>query len=355
MKIVDTDNLGSKNDKVFFGNYSGFQRYDAPTFSQAVAIEEKMRCAYWNPSETSLRNDAVKFHVMPHEIQGVLTSIWFYQTLMDSAQSRGLEETINQYVTNPEWEAVFKTWGFFEMIHSISYSHIIRGIFVDSTRVFEENFNNRNIIERVQGEIDAYSYIRSEDGFKIEDGPTEDNIKKILELIMVIYALEGIKFYASFLITYLIHDRYACIPGACRIIKLINFDEDWHTRASVLLLKNLKEDPNFNAWIDLTPGSWFDKMANRVFDKVRQDEKNFADYLISIGGMELPVSGTGVHKFLDYYSGKRLKDIGLEGQEIEITSLVEWFDMYKDLNKENIAMQESDLAVYNIGVMQDDM
>ena len=49
-KIVDTSNLGSKNDKIFFGDYSGFQRYANPAFPQSMWLEAAMRVAYWNPA-----------------------------------------------------------------------------------------------------------------------------------------------------------------------------------------------------------------------------------------------------------------------------------------------------------------
>lgn len=346
--IVDVKNLNSANDKIFFGEYSGFQRFDKPAFPAAVKLEESMRNAFWNPNEISMRTDAVKFHEMPEAVKQVMCSIWFYQTLMDSAQNRGLEETIAEFVTNPEWECLFKTWGYFEMIHSISYSHIIRGIFADSVEVFEKNFTNDAIIQRVKHEIDTYEHSHTENPEANEQG-----VKELLELILTIYALEGIKFYASFLLTYLIHDRYAAIPGASRIIKLINFDEDTHTRASVVLLGALMDDERFRSVIQT---EWFADKAQEVFARVLADEKSFADYLVEQGGMELPVSRDGVHKFLDYYTDKRLLDIGVPAlTEQEKTPLVEWFDNYKDLNKENIALQESDMAVYNIGVMVDDL
>lgn len=348
--IVDVDNLNSRNDKIFFGEYSGFQRFDKPAYPVAVKLESAMRNAFWNPEEISMRTDAVKFHEMPKSVQDVMCAIWFYQTLMDSAQNRGLEETISSFITNPEWECLLKTWEYFEMIHSISYSHIIRGIFVDSVEVFEKNFSNAFVINRVRGEIESYSHLAEiSDDLEL----CEESIKKILEMVLIIYALEGIKFYASFLMTYLIHDKFQSIPGASRIIKLINFDEDTHTKASVVLLGQLMDDESFRSVIQT---EWFANKAHEVFAKVLSDEKAFADYLVELGGMDLPVSRDGVHKFLDYYVDYRLQDIGvpeMTGQEK--TSLVDWFETYKDLNKENIALQESDMAVYNIGVMVDDL
>ena len=352
--IVDFNNLNSKNDQIFFGSYSGFQRYDNPAFPSAVKLEESMRGAFWNPNEISMRDDAVKFHLMPSPVQDAMCSIWFYQTLMDSAQNRGLEETISLFVTNPEFEALFKTWGYFEMIHSLSYSHIIRGIFMDSTPVFERNFQNMDIINRVKSEIEQYSDIAAYAEDLAGASFSEENAKKIIELILTIYALEGIKFYASFLYTYLIHDRYASIPGATRIIKLIAFDELMHTVASTVLIKELRKDPRFS---EILASDWFTKTAQKHFLKVYQDESNFAEYLRSVLGEFTPISEENTNNFLKYWVDLRLRDIGVAGVfgDFEETPIVEWFNHYGDLNLDNSALQESDSAVYTLNTMVDDM
>ena len=352
--IVDFNNLNSKNDQIFFGEYSGFQRYDDPAFPSAVKLEESMRNAFWNPNEISMKDDAVKFHLMPTPVQDAMCSIWFYQTLMDSAQNRGLEETISLFVTNPEFEALFKTWSYFEMIHSLSYSHIIRGIFMDSTPVFERNFHNNDIINRVKSEIEQYSDIAAYAEDLAGASFSEENAKKIIELILTIYALEGIKFYASFLYTYLIHDRYASIPGATRIIKLIAFDELMHTVASTVLIKELRKDPHFS---EILESDWFAETAQKHFLKVYQDESNFAEYLRGVLGEFTPISEENTNNFLKYWVDLSLRDIGVAGVfgDFEETPIVKWFNEYGDLALSNSALQESDLAVYNIGTMVDDM
>lgn len=352
--IVDFNNLDSKNDQIFFGEYSGFQRYDDPAFPSAVKLEESMRNAFWNPNEISMKDDAVKFHLMPTPVQDAMCSIWFYQTLMDSAQNRGLEETISLFVTNPEFEALFKTWGYFEMIHSLSYSHIIRGIFMDSTPVFECNFQNLDIINRVKSEIEQYSEIAAYAEDLAGASFSEESAKKIIELILTIYALEGIKFYASFLYTYLIHDRYSSIPGATRIIKLIAFDELMHTVASTVLIKELRKDPRFS---EIFESDWFTETAQKHFLKVYQDESNFAEYLRGVLGEFTPISEENTNNFLKYWVDLRLRDIGVAGVfgDFEETPIVKWFNEYGDLALSNSALQESDLAVYNIGTMVDDM
>ena len=61
-KILCSDNLvpDISEQKIFFGEYSGFQRYDQPKYPFAVNLEEKMRNAFWNPKEISLVSDRIK-------------------------------------------------------------------------------------------------------------------------------------------------------------------------------------------------------------------------------------------------------------------------------------------------------
>ena len=61
MKLIDTQNLVTpkSDEKIFFGKYSSFQRYDNPTFKFAVDMEEKQRNAFWNPKEISMQYDAL--------------------------------------------------------------------------------------------------------------------------------------------------------------------------------------------------------------------------------------------------------------------------------------------------------
>ena len=223
-KIVQTDNLvpDKSKEKIFFGEYSGFQRYDNPTYKFAVIQEEKQRNAFWNPNEISMSNDSQKFFELPEFIQEVMIRIWLFQTLMDSAQNSGLEEVIAELCTNPEFEAMFKTWGYFELIHSLSYSHILRGIFSDSTAIFDKIKDYPEIQHRIDKEVELYSKVK--EIHKLDT--LEEKKKLVLELLVNVFALEGVKFYVSFLVTYVINNSYNNkIQGATRIIKLINFDE----------------------------------------------------------------------------------------------------------------------------------
>jgi ribonucleoside-diphosphate reductase beta chain len=351
-KIIDTKRLvpGKDSEKIFFGEYSGFQRYDNPSYKFAVDIEEAQRNSFWNPNEISMVADAQKFPELPEEIQEIMINIWLFQTLMDSGQNKGLEEVLAEACTNPEFEAMFKTWGYFELIHSLSYSHLLRGMFSDSSKIFDRIAELPNIQKRIDREVDLYTKIQN-----MDNEPLETKKKLLLELLVNVFALEGVKFYISFLVTYIINNAYSNkIAGATRIIKLINFDEDIHTSMSVGLLNTLKREKS-EGFSELMNSDWYKDMVINTFTKVYEDEMEWAEYLSTIGNIPT-LTNKVTEQFLKYYVDIRLNQIGFDSLfNQEKTDVVQWFENYKDLNKDNAALQESDLAVYSIGIMKDDV
>ena len=352
-KIIETNQLvyEKSDEKIFFGKYSGFQRYDNPSYKFAVQQEERQRNAFWNPNEISMVNDSQKFFELPQAMQEIMVRIWLFQTLMDSGQNKGLEEVLAELCTNPEFEAMFKTWGYFELIHSLSYSHLLRGIFSDASKIFDKIKDYPEIQRRIDKEIELYTKVKN---IHILDS-LEDKKKLILELLVSIFALEGIKFYVSFLITYVINNSYANkIQGATRIIKLINFDEDIHTSMGHGTLNILRKEQR-EGFKEIMESEWYKNMVRNTLMTVYNDEISWGDYLLSIGNIPT-ITKKVLEQFLKYYVDVRAQQLNIDKIfNQEKTDVVQWFENYKDLNKDNAALQESDLAVYSIGIMKNDI
>lgn len=341
---------------IFFGKYNGFQRYDIYKNSFAKIIERSMRQAFWTPEEISLIDDRENFKTLPPHIQEILIHNLLFQTLMDSAQNRGLDSIMSQIVTQSEWEAVFKSQAYFELIHSLSYSHIIREMFSsNATEVFDRIYKIKEIKHRTDKEIDAYDEIWT---MLKEDTlvDTQANREKILTLLIHIFFLEGLKFYISFMVTYMINSSYKdAIPGVTRIIKLINFDEDMHVAVIGGLIGILRTDAR-EGFSELFNNGWFEEKCYKIVDGIVKDELEWGKFLLSFG----PVHSLTIdvfNNFMKYYANERLQKIGLDplykiSDDLEI---VNWFKMYKDINKDNTAQQEATAINYNIGTMNNDI
>lgn len=356
-KLLDLNMFVKPKDiRIFLGKYNGFQRYDIIKYPFAKQIENNMRQAFWTPEEISLISDRENFKDLPDGIKEVVVSNLLFQTLMDSSQNRGLDSIMAELVSYSEWEAAFKTQAFFELIHSLSYSHIIREVFSsDATEIFDRIYKIDEIKHRTDKEIEIYSLMKEYLSGEHVDWSEETVRKNILKLLVHIYFLEGLKFYVSFMVTYVVNYNYNdAIAGITKIIKLINFDEDMHVAVVGGLIRILmsNEEEGFTQYFK---SDWFKNEVNLIVDGIVNDELKWAEYLLSFGPIK-SLTMEVFNKFMKYYANNRLEKINLPPlyKNIEKDDMVTWFDMYKDINKDNTAQQESTALNYNIGNMSID-
>ncbi|MGL4647552.1 MAG: ribonucleotide-diphosphate reductase subunit beta [Mycoplasmoidaceae bacterium] len=355
-KLVDLNLVvPTKDIRIFLGQYNGFQRYDVYKHPFSKIIERNMRQAFWTPEEISMIADRENFKNLPEHIKEVFINNLLFQTFMDSVQNRGLDSVMSELVTSSEWESVFKSQAYFELIHSLSYSHIIREMFSsNATEIFDRIYEIPMIKNRTDKEIEAYTVVKQFINGEIK--LTDDQAKKkILNLLVHIFFLEGLKFYISFMVTYMINNAYQdAIPGVTKIIKLINFDEDMHVAVVGGLINILKRDKN-EGFAHLFTDGWFEEECNRIVTEIVEDEIKWGEYLLSFGPIP-SLTREVFEAFMKYYANDRLGRIGVEPlyKDVKKIDIVDWFNVYKDINKDNTAQQEATALNYNIGSMDMD-
>ena len=105
---------------------------------------------FWKPEEISLQKDRADYQKLRPEHKHIFTSNLKYQILLDSVQGRGPGMAFAPYCSLPELEGCVKTWEFMEMIHSRSYTYIIKNIYPDSSEVFDTILQDERILERAE-------------------------------------------------------------------------------------------------------------------------------------------------------------------------------------------------------------
>ena len=167
---------------------------------------------FWRPEEVSLQKDRSDYHTLRPEQKHIFTSNLKYQILLDSVQGRGPGIAFIPYCSLPELEACMEAWGFMEMIHSRSYTYIIKNVYSNPSEVFDTILDDENIIQRAQSVTEAYDeFIRAAQDYssgnqwqhQLEGVPAAketlyDLKRKLYRAIMNVNILEGIRFYVSF-------------------------------------------------------------------------------------------------------------------------------------------------------------
>ena len=129
MTVFNKEEVDTKKQPMFFGKPLGVQRYDAFKYPVFDRLTTQMLGYFWRPEEVSLQKDRADYQSLRPEQKHIFTSNLKYQILLDSVQGRGPGMAFAPYCALPELESAMNVWQFMEMIHSKSYTYIIKNVY----------------------------------------------------------------------------------------------------------------------------------------------------------------------------------------------------------------------------------
>ena len=128
MTVFNTEEVNTKKQPMFFGKPLGVQRYDSYKYPAFENLTKQQLGYFWRPEEVSLQKDRGDFQTLRPEQKHIYTSNLKYQIMLDSVQGRAPSMAFLPYCSLPELEACMEVWGFMEMIHSRSYTYVIKNL-----------------------------------------------------------------------------------------------------------------------------------------------------------------------------------------------------------------------------------
>jgi ribonucleotide reductase beta subunit family protein with ferritin-like domain len=157
MTVFNSNEVDTKKQPMFFGQPLGIQRYDSYKYPIFDKLTTQQLGYFWRPEEVSLQKDRGDYQSLRPEQKHIFTSNLKYQIMLDSVQGRGPGMAFAPYCSLPELEACMKVWEFMEMIHSRSYTYIIKNVYSDPSEVFDTILKEDRIMERAVTVTQAYN------------------------------------------------------------------------------------------------------------------------------------------------------------------------------------------------------
>jgi ribonucleoside-diphosphate reductase beta chain len=337
--------------RAFFDDAPTIARYDKQKYAWIEKLTDKQLGFFWRPEEVDIYKDAKDFKELTVHEQHIFTSNLKRQILLDSVQGRAPTIAFGPICSLPELETWITTWAFSETIHSRSYTHIIRNIYSNPSKIFDEIMDIPEIVE-CAGDISKYydDLIWWNNLPKNQyERDTEYNHKKALWLaLMSVNVLEGVRFYVSFACSWAFAEVKR-MEGNAKIIKFIARDENLHLAGTQQLLKALpKEDHGFAQIAEETR----DECVNLFVGAVEQ-EKAWASYLFRDGSM-VGLSEILLGQYIEWIANKRMTAIGLPTPYKGGSNPLPWTQKWIAGSDVQVAPQETEISSYvNGGVKRD--
>ena len=368
MTVFNTKEVNTKKQPMFFGKPLGVQRYDNFKYPVFDKLTTQQLGYFWRPEEVSLQKDRGDYQTLRPEQKHIYTSNLKYQIMLDSVQGRAPGMAFIPYCSLPELEACMEVWGFMEMIHSRSYTYIIKNVYPDPSEVFDTIIKEPKILERAASVTESYddfineaqqwgqsSLWRDYDGTLNTSLPVlemKEVKRKLYRAVANVNILEGIRFYVSFACSFAFGEL-KLMEGSAKIISLIARDENQHLVITQSILNNWRkgDDPEMLE-IMKEEEEWTYKM----FDKCVNEEKKWAEYLFKDGSM-IGLNDKLLYQYVEWIANKRIRAIGLK-QQYDIPAKnnpLPWTTHWISSKGLQVAPQETEVESYMVGGIKQDV
>ena len=366
MTVFNTEEVDTKKQPMFFGQPLGVQRYDTYKYPVFDKLTTQQLGYFWRPEEVSLQKDRGDYQSLRPEQKHIFTSNLKYQTMLDSVQGRAPGMAFAPYCSLPELEACMNVWQLMEMIHSRSYTYIMKNVYSDPSEVFDTILKDDRILERAGSVTQAYddfiNHAHEYDSGNIWKMATEGHFsgtfdrrelkRKLYRAVANVNILEGIRFYVSFACSFAFGEL-KLMEGSAKLISLIARDENQHLAITQNILNNWKkgDDPEM-VEILKEEEDW----TIKTFENCVNEEKKWAEYLFKDGTM-IGLNDKLLHQYVEWIANRRIKSLGLKPiYDIPAkNNPLPWTEHWISSKGLQVAPQETEVESYIVGGIKQDV
>jgi ribonucleoside-diphosphate reductase beta chain len=366
MTVFNKTPVDTMKQPMFFGAPLGVQRYDSYKYPIFERLTTQQLGYFWRPEEVSLQKDRGDYQSLRPEQKHIFTSNLKYQVMLDSVQGRGPGMAFIPYCSLPELEAAMTVWEFMEMIHSRSYTYIIKNVYSNPSSVFDTILTDQRILERAESVTEAYNLFIKDaqqygssnawehalDGAGSFKQERYELKRKLFRAVANVNVLEGIRFYVSFACSFAFGEL-KLMEGSAKIISLIARDENQHLVLTQNIIKNWAngDDPDMKK-IYNEEKEWL----YALYDRAVNEEKRWAEYLFKDGSM-IGLNDKLLHQYVEWIANRRLKSIGLK-PVYDIAAKnnpLPWTQHWISSKGLQVAPQETEVESYVVGGIKQDV
>lgn len=284
----------NESGSLFFGDKQGLidiiEIQNQPLFD----LYKKLKKQDWDEKEQDYSKCKPHFQTASTEVYEsmILNITWQWET--DSVAARSIFAILSPFISDPILTALYQRIGDNEILHSFTYSEIVKQSFDDPRKVKEDILQTKQTLERLQPVIEVFGRAY-EISHKYALGLVDEDTARetCYEFIVAMLVLERVGFMGSFANTFA---HCMATPGFSPIgfaVKKIASDElEVHAKVGIEIIKHeCKTEIGLKTFKRLS-----DRFTKIIID-VANAEIEFSKF-VSADGRELP--GAPVDKLISF-------------------------------------------------------
>ena len=359
----------SKNTRLFLGEDScnrNIQTYHDPKYPWILDFAEEMRAiGNWSKNEIDLSKEKKDFESLDEAGKHIYESGLKFAITLDSCAGRAPLQLFNNggISNNPEWELYITNHQNNELLHSESYTEMVRALYNNVDEfiggIIDDEYVQRRATSILAGfdwatsvfdRMDANSTVLSLKPGAVKPFPEVDErmVKEaVYKSAVILNMFEGIRFFCTFVTNWSFSEQpEKLMAGSSNVFKLIARDEMVHLDVFQRVIKMLNTDES----------EGFTEIAKDLEDEVYEmyatgykEEMEWIEYLFSKGSPLIGMNEAILKQYMDYIFAVRLTNIGLDPKRLGLEvgeNPLPWVDNYLDSTNVKSAPQEIESVNY---------
>ena len=363
------ETVRSQNTRLFLGEDScnrNIQTYHNPKYPWILDFAEEMRAiGNWSKNEIDLSKEKKDFESLDEAGKHIYESGLKFAITLDSCAGRAPLQLFNNggISNNPEWELYITNHQNNELLHSESYTEMVRALYNDVDTFVEEIIDDEHVQNRagsilagfdwatsVFDRMDANATVMANCVGAAKPFPevTERMVKEaVYKSAVILNMFEGIRFFCTFVTNWSFSEQpEKLMAGSSNIFKLIARDEMVHLDVFQRVIKLLNTDRS-EGFVEVAKD-----LEDEVYEMYKtgyKEEMEWIEYLFSKGSPLIGMNEEILKQYMDYIFAIRLTNIGLDPKRLGL-ELIEnplpWTDNYLDSTNVKSAPQEIESVNY---------
>lgn len=241
--ILNINKKSYENSPLFLGEKPGlFDTINKP-HPELYRIYKDMKSRDWDENEHSFASCNTDFKTSPKSVYDMMIRTLAWQWEADTVAARSVLPIMAPFVTDTQLWCAFVQITASELVHSATYSEIVRGSFDNPDEVLQEILSIQASFKRLENVATIFekAYDTSHKYALGEVGPTQETYNDIFMMMCALLVLERIQFMASFAITFAICDTGVFAPIGVNVQKICQDELDIHVRFDKYVIRSMME------------------------------------------------------------------------------------------------------------------
>lgn len=350
--VFNTQKTDYEKPKLILGQNTGLFDTVNKQYPKIWKRYKSMKSLDWDENEfdySSCMRDFEKCSKSTYDIM-IKTLAWQWEA--DSVASKSIAPVLAPFITSNELWAAWQRISDNEVIHSATYSEIVRNSFKNPNEVLDEVLKIEQSLTRLSGvsEVFAKAYRTSHLYALDMVENNQETYNDVMMMIVALLILERIQFMASFAVTFAICDSGMFMPIGKAVQKIAQDELEEHVALDKEVLR---------VEMGTARGKIFfkqkEKEIQKLIDDVLYSEFEWVDYLFSEGRELVGMNAEYLKRWTAFCAKDVYNFFSLQAPiTLPKSNPAKFMENWLNIGKTQPAPQEESVGQYRMGILRRD-